>query len=331
MQVLVTGANGFVGSHLCQELLARGHRVVALVRQTSDTSSLEGLGVEKRHGDVNQPETLFEAFAGVEVVFHVAGLTKARFPADFDRVNRGGSEAVAAAARAAGVRRVVQVSSIAASGPSQPGRPRVEGDPPQPVSLYGASKWAGEQAMLKVAGEVEVVVVRPPIVYGPREYDFLELIRVAAKGVVVQAGSRPQRYSVIHCRDLTRGLILAAERGQRAEIDGKGGVGIYFLTDGLSYSWRELGQEAARAVGRRALHVILPLALAWLAAVGSEWLGRLRGKAPILSRDKIREAAVTGWWVSTEKARSELGYEPQVPLREGLLEEVEWARGQGLL
>lgn len=329
-KVLVTGANGFVGGHLAAELASRGHRVAALVRRTSDLSALDGLAVEFRPGDVCDPASLRAAMEGIEVVFHVAGVTKARVPEDFVRVNRDGARNVARAAVEAGVRRLVHVSSIAAAGPSDANRPRTEAEPATPVSLYGLSKRAGEQEVEAVAAELDVVIVRPPIVYGPRDLDVLEVVRAAARGLVVQLGRAPKPYSVIHVRDLARGLILAAERGNPVG-DGPPGTGIYFLTDGRRHTWAELGHAAARAVGRRARVIVLPLEVGWLAGVLSEWLGRLRNRAPILNRDKIREARQAGWWFSTERARAEIGYEPTMTLDAGMADAVAWARSAGKL
>ena len=166
--VLITGASGFIGSHLAAALTQRGDDVRCLVRHSSPVDRVEllqGLGTRIMHGDVCDPSCLAAAVADVDVVYHLAGRTKARSVAEFQRVNQQGVDNVAQACAAATNPPVlIFASSLAAAGSSEQDRPRTEAEPPAPVSKYGRSKRDGEQAAARWAGQVPVSIIRPPAV-----------------------------------------------------------------------------------------------------------------------------------------------------------------------
>ncbi len=346
--VFVTGANGFIGSHLVDHLLRQGHRVIAMVRQGSNTEHLRGSAAEIRRASVGDPAAMATAMDGVDLVYHVAGMTAGRSPADYDRVNGQGTAHVFQAARKAkpGPGRIVLVSSLAAAGPSHPEVARKEHHDPRPVSTYGRSKAKGEQEAWKAALEgAEVVIVRPPAVYGPRDEDFLQVIELARRGLVLRLGFARSWFSIVHSADLVRGIVLAGERGRALPrggphaLGGQGtapddpsgpdhphGQGIYHFADGGRYTWAELGQHAAQAHGRSAVTVTVPVPIAWVLAVASEWLGQLRGQVPIFNRDKVREGSASGWWADHGKAASELGWAPELPYPRGIEETVRGIR-----
>ncbi len=166
MIALVTGANGFVGSHLVDLLLESGYQVRCLVRGTSDLRWLEGKNVELRHGGILDPSSLAGAVRGADYVFHVAGITRARRREDFLRVNGEGTRnlAEACAKHAPGVRKIVYCSSLAAGGPAPSSRPIDEESPAVPHSTYGRSKLEGEIALLRLADRLSYSIVRPPAI-----------------------------------------------------------------------------------------------------------------------------------------------------------------------
>ncbi len=332
---LVTGVNGFVGSYLAERLVADGHEVVGLCRAGSDRANLAGLELPLRHADVTDPGALRGALAGVERVYHVAGLVKAPDRATLDRVNRGGTAHVADAAIAAGARRMVLVSSIAAAGPAPRGGRLVESDVPRPVSDYGRSKRAAERELIRRADRIEGVIVRPPGVYGPRDRETLTVFQLARRHLNPVVGFRDLPFSWVHARDLAEGLALAGERGRTVEPDPAGGVGdgtgIYYLEDGEDRTWTDFGRDIAAVLGTRVITVRTPAAASWLLAVASEAVARWRGRISIVNRDKVREAVAPCWHCSAAKARAELGWRPRTPQREGFAEVVAWARAGGLL
>jgi nucleoside-diphosphate-sugar epimerase len=207
MKVLVTGATGFVGSHLAEVLRSKGDEVTALVRSPSKASALDALGVRLIPGDLDDPGSLARAVEGQDVVFHVAGLVAARDEEEFLRVNRDGTASLAAAAARARVGRLVYVSSMAAGGPTDKGRALTGNEPPRPVTAYGRSKLAGEKAVTE--GPLPWVIMRPPTVYGPRDREVLKVFRMARWGVAPVFGDGSQELSAVHGADLAEALIAA--------------------------------------------------------------------------------------------------------------------------
>ena len=181
-KTLVTGASGFIGTHLVRALVEKGHAVTCLVRQRSVVKPLEALGTRLCAGDVTDANSLTSAVNGQDVVFHLAGRTRALNAHEFHAVNEGGTRAVAQACAAQTPPPVlVIVSSLAAAGPSTLDRPHVETDPSAPVSHYGRSKRAGELAAAAMAHRIPVTVVRPPIVIGPGDRLGLPLFASVAR------------------------------------------------------------------------------------------------------------------------------------------------------
>ena len=170
MNVLVTGATGFIGSHLAERLLADGHRVRCLVRRTANRRWLGDPRLELADGSITEPSSLPAAVAGIDIIFHVAGLTAARSREEFFRGNHDGTKnMLEAAARAGKPLRFVHVSSQAAAGPSPTATPIDESFPCRPITAYGESKRAAEEEVLKYADQFPITIVRPPAVYGPRD------------------------------------------------------------------------------------------------------------------------------------------------------------------
>ena len=174
MKTLVTGATGFIGSHLVEELLKGGHRVTCLVRKTSNLQWINGLNVRLIYGDCTIKESLLNAVADFDYIFHLAGLTKAANERDFFSANALGTENLVSAVieKNPDTKRFVYLSSLAAAGPSCDGTPAKEAGEPKPVSAYGRSKLEGERIVMRHKNTIPVTVIRPPAVYGPRDKDF---------------------------------------------------------------------------------------------------------------------------------------------------------------
>jgi nucleoside-diphosphate-sugar epimerase len=324
--ILVTGGTGFIGSHLVERLVAKGRPVRCLVRRSGTAGNLPR-AVELAHGDLESCTGLTEALSGVDTVIHLAGVTKARIAADYDR---GNAVATANLLRFAdqvdGIERFVHVSSLAAAGPSPADRALTEEDEPHPVSHYGRSKLAGELAVCQSPLAKRTVIVRPPVVYGPGDKDVYQVLRTLAHGWMAQIGTAPRRFSHVYVGDLVDGLIVAADH----VTSGAGGE-VFYLADSIPVTWDEFGNTAARLMGREARAIAIPEKAAYVLSLCAEGWTRLSGKPGILSRDKILEACCTGWVCDPGRARRELGFQASTGLQEGLRRTLDWYKEAGWL
>ena len=312
---LVTGASGFVGSHVVDALVEEGWRVRAVLRERSSARWLPAGRVEVVRAALDGGPALRSALADVRVVFHLAGLTSAPSPAAYRHANVTCTEHLLRAAReVVPGALVVHCSSLAAAGPSGTGRPLREDDPPRPIGPYGISKLEAERAV-QAAG-LDHVIVRPPAVYGPRDADILTVFRLARRGLALRTGPADQRLSLVHVRDLAHGFLDAAERGSNR--------GVFFMSDGEVHSWREVVAAIGRAVGRRVREVGVPPAVALALARTSRALARTTGARPLLTPERARDLAQAGWACDDGRARRELDYRSRFDLDEGMRDTVAW-------
>jgi dihydroflavonol-4-reductase len=323
MQVLITGANGFLGSALSRRLVGDGHRVRALVRAGSDASALDGAGVEQVSGDVTEPGSVLRAVEGMEVVFHLAGLRRAPERAAFFRVNAEGTRTVCDAMLRVGARRMVLAGSLAAVGPSRADRPHVETDPFAPEEWYGESKAEAERIAFGTAG-LEVTVARPPRILGPGDRENLVFFRLVKRGIRLEIGGGPRPLSVVDVDDVVEALVLLAIRPEA--------VGETFFTPGPDQTTLEeiqsLGSEVL-GVRPRSIRLSPPRLLA-LAAM-ADGFSRLTGKHLPLNRKLARQLLAPAWTCSGEKARARLGWIPRIEARTSIARSAAWYQAHGWL
>ncbi len=331
----VTGATGFIGGHLCEILTRRGIEVRCLVRESSDTRFLQSLGVELVIGKVEEPNSYRQALSGVDVVFHLAGLTSAFSLPELLRVNRDGAEQVArvcAACEAPPV--LLVVSSIAAAGPVPRGVVRDESLEPTPISNYGKSKRAAELAVTQFADRVPTTIVRPGIVFGPRNRETLPIFRtIAWLRMHPVVGLRTPPLSLIHVEDLVDFLIQAAEKGKRllpSDDVTCPGQGYYFACVPEYPDYGEWGEMIKSALDRpRAPTLPLVGPMPWLAAGVKELISYVRQRPDSFNLDKIREASAPSWACSVEAARRDLNFQPARSLQQRIQETAAWYREHG--
>jgi len=324
-RVLVTGGAGFIGSHLVECLLSLGSQVRCLVRRTSPLHYLPVNAVELTYGDLAGGEGLHAAVEGADIVFHIAGVTKARSSVDYELGNTRATEnLLRAVEEAAGAARFVHVSSLAAAGPSPDGVPLTEVSDPHPVSCYGRSKLQAEKAVRLSRLAAAAVIVRPPVVFGPRDRDVLGVFRAAARGWVLQIGRAESCFSLVYVKDLVEG-ILAAARTPCA------GGRTYFIANPHPVSWREFGTTTAALMKRKPKVLAVPRAVACGIACLAELSSCVSHRPGILSREKIREACQPHWTCDASHAFHELGFRAQTSLVDGLAETIAWYRQAGWL
>lgn len=323
---LITGGNGFVGSHLCEALAEAGFRLRLLLRKTSKTTNLQGLDYETVFGDLQDESSLKAAVADVDYIFHSAGVVRAFNREEFHQVNGEGTRKLAAAAaeRGDGLKRFVYISSQAAAGPGQPGKPRSEDEQPEPISDYGQSKLSGELAAKKFADKLPLTIVRPSAVFGPRDTDVFQFFQLAVSGWKVKFGGTETYVSVAYVKDVVAGIVAAATRQQAL------GETFFLNTEDVISFWQAQEMIAdALKVDTKPLRV--PTLLLKVLAQLDTANARKSGRAPNLTPDKVGELTCANWTSSSQKMREVLGVTPQLPLQEAFNLTAAWYREQGWL
>jgi nucleoside-diphosphate-sugar epimerase len=328
MRVLVTGASGFLGSHIAEQLAEAGHSVVALVRKSSNTKFLSSLrGLELATGSVEDAASVRAAMAGANAVIHSAGLVKARDEAEFFRTNTEGTRNLLEAAKAVapGIQRFVFVSSLAAVGPSLDGSPVAGDGEPRPVTHYGRSKLAAERLVRDAKDTLPVTVIRPPMIYGPRDNEAFAFFQSVSMRFLPYLGDGKNTLSVVYASDAARACIQAIDR------DVPSGS-AYFVDDGKVYVWLDMLKDIERAVGKSALvRLSIPFPVVRGAAMFNEVMSKLTGKAVMLTRDKLVELSAPHWVCNSSDTQRDLGWTPKVGWEEGTRLSAKWYRDNGWL
>lgn len=320
----VTGGTGFVGWHVAKALLADGWSVRTLVRGgPARRTGLDELAVELIPGDLSTTGDVLRALEGCSAVVHAAGLVKARSLADYRAVNVLGTERLLAAAEKACPDAVfVYVSSQAAAGPARDSRPVAEGDPARPVSDYGISKLEGEQAVAGRWKGVEIVL-RPAVLYGPRDRGLLTYFRMAQKGVVPVPAAR----SRIQIGSVEQAALGIARAAGRRDLAGR----IGFLCDPDPVTVADLARSVARAGDRPARFVEVPNAAVRLAGALETLRETVARESRPFNADKARELLAGDWLCDSAPMRRDLGLPEPPPLVDGLRKTWEWYRKEGWL
>ena len=273
-------------------------------------------------GDLHDRAALQLAVEGQDVVYHVAGVVAARSEADFMAANRDGTRNVIEAAERAGIARLVLVSSMAAAGPTIKGRPLRGDERPRPVTAYGRSKLAAEAAV--TASRLAWSIVRPPMVYGPRDLEVLKVFRLAKLGLAPVFGDGTQELSAVHGADLADALIAA---GTSAATVGR----AYYACHPEIFTGAELARAVGRAMGRSPAIIRVPAPIGRGVLMLTEAAARLTGQTTILTADKANEFFQPAWTGDPEPLASDAGWRASRDLRTGLDETYQWYRTAGWL
>jgi nucleoside-diphosphate-sugar epimerase len=315
---LVSGATGFLGSRLAAALVERGYRVRALARPTSDLSRLRALGVELAVGDVGDPASLERAASGQRVVFHTAGKVTDWGPtAEFMEVNRGGTANVVAACRAAGVARLVHVSSLTVLGLTRDGQ-RVDEQTPYaaaPPDPYTQSKMAAERLVRAAHGQggLATTVIRPGVIWGRGDVTIVpRIVALLRQQRMPYIDGGRNLLGLSHVDNLAHGCVLAAEC---ADAGGQ----LYHVTDGEEISLRDALDALADAHGVPRPRRSLPYWAVYAAATLTELEARMRRrpKPPAMTRYGVRLVSCHCRY-DIGKARRELRYAPRVTFADGV-------------
>jgi dihydroflavonol-4-reductase len=329
MRAIVTGANGFIGSHLVDQLLQQGHEVIALVRPRSDLKWLQNTSIQiiktsLTSHDLMINQEIMSVIGEVDYFFHVAGVTHADSKAAFYNSNVLPTIELAqfCVDHAKKLKRFVFVSSQSALGPAPLGNPSSDFQNPRPLTEYGKSKKSAEEALQRFNSKLSWVGVRVPSAFGPREQEFLKLIKIINLGLLPLLGSKVQKVSLAYVSDIVSALILSAE----APIDMISSGTCFLIGDLSRPSVREIGQTVAKVLGKKSpLCFVIPRPVLFLIAFMNEFFCKFKKTYPFFNRDKVQELIHPNWTVDDDLAKKLIGYSPKISLEEGLRQTIKWA------
>jgi nucleoside-diphosphate-sugar epimerase len=316
-RVLITGASGFVGSHIAQTFAEAGYEVRCGVRASSSARWIPNL--ERVPLDMTgRTEDFSRAVKDADLVVHAAGKTRARRTEDYHAVNAAGTEKLAAAALGAGVRRFVLISSLAARGPDDLARDGRD----HPENAYGRSKLEAEAYLRGSDDRMEAVALRPAGVYGPRDTDLLPLFKMADAGwLLLPSGTN--LLQPVYAEDVARAALAAAREAP--------GFGPFPVAEAARYTWVDVVAGLQMALGRSVRTVRVPAAAFTLAGRAAEWAARPLSAVPVFDERRGRDLALRTWTCDTSATERALGWRAEVPLFEGLERTARWYRQTGWL
>lgn len=330
-KVLITGANGFIGSFLVEEALAQGFEVFAGVRKTSNRCFLKDDRIKFIELDLllqGTLETEFRSFAnehgGFDYVIHNAGVTHAPATKDFRTINYESTCNLVNALHASKMplKKFIFISSLAARGPGD-GKTFEAinvSDKPHPISSYGKSKLMAEQYVRSVS-TFPYCIFNPTAVYGPRDKDFLALMKMISCGFEFYIGRDHQVLSLIYVKDLVRAVVLAIKSEKKNCT--------YLISDGINYDKECIGSAIRSTLRKKAVKVKLP---SWpiLALVAvAEVIMSLFDKRPFLNVEKIREMTSANWKCHSDEIWRDLNTSPEFSLQRGIEETLAFYKQNG--
>ncbi len=321
MNILVTGATGFIGSHIADRLIGMNHNVRCIIRKTSNLRWLKGKPIEFVEASLNDMYSLKGALKNIEIIIHSAGLTAAKNYQDYLKGNRDGTRNLLEATKevAPEIRRFVFISSQTAVGPAQSlESPTNEDSICKPITSYGKSKYEAELEVLKFKDIFPITIIRPPAVYGPRDTATFDIFKVIKKGFCPLIGFKPKYASIIHSSDLVDGIVLATFSPQA--------IGqTYFISSDGYYDWATINDIIAEAFQiKKCYKLKIPHFLVLTTAAISGFIGQFSSKPPVFNYEKGIDFIQNYWICSIEKAKKELNFHLTIPLEKGLADTAKW-------
>jgi nucleoside-diphosphate-sugar epimerase len=321
LRVFVTGATGFIGLHLCRRLIERGDEVVALVRSPEKGRRLPE-GTRTFKGDLSVFADPATVLPPCDVIVHLAGVVAAESLDEYDAVNhRSVKDLVVCLGRQSFVpKRLLLASSLAAAGPSRPGRPWTEADALQPIEPYGRAKAKAEAAVH--AALFPTTAFRPPIVFGPGDEATLTVFKAGRSGVGMRIAGAPQELSFVDVRDLVEAIVLMAD-------DTRAGSFVYFASHPDMMTVPEMWREVGSALDRRVAVVPVPRFVLYAAMLALTFLAKLFRFKNQLDEKQYDQMVAPAFVCSSERLRTDLGWSPRYPLPEALANAARGYRDAG--
>ena len=316
---VVTGANGFVGSHLVDLLLKKGLKVRCITRKTSNLRWLKNKDIEIHDCGLLDKDGLKKAFDGAEYVYHVAGVVKSKKPEGYFKGNVDTTKNLLEVAIEFkdSLKRFLVVSSQTAAGPSSNGVPVDEKSKCKPITTYGKSKLAEEDLAKSFMDKLPITICRAPAVYGERDTEILIFFKTFYSGLMTTIGFDKKLISLIHVEDLVNGFYLAA-------INESAKGQIYFISSEKYYTWEEIGKVTSKVLNKKPLKVKVPHAIVFSIAAIAQFFAIFSSKPATLNIEKAKDITQKTWTCDTSKAVMELGYHQNISLEEGISKTCDW-------
>jgi nucleoside-diphosphate-sugar epimerase len=333
-RILITGASGFIGSFLVDEAIANGYEVCAGIRSSSNKQYLQHPGVRFLEMDLSSAERLecqLQAFknqyGSFDYVIHNAGITQAHKREDFHTVNYEYTKNLVDALTGASIEinKFILISSLAAYGPGDKHKmqPIRLSDDQKPISDYGRSKMKAA-CYIKSLDLLPYIIVHPTAVYGPRDKDFFQFIKLVNNGIEPYVGRHAQMISLIYVKDLAKAVIalLSSNEVRRS----------YIVSDGVDYNKEQLGLEAKLCLKKKTLKIKLPLRPVQMTISAIDSMHQLLfRKLPFINREKLNEISSANWLCESREVWGHLGDKPAYSLKEGIEETISWYKSNGWL
>ncbi len=321
----VTGASGFIGSHLVDELLKKNYKIKCLVRKTSNLRWLKDKPIKFVYGDMFSTEVLSEALKDVDYLYHIAGVNFAKTKKEYFTGNTDATRSLIEVCYKVNpeIKRFVYLSSQTAVGPSpDKNHPVNETTDYHPITTYGRSKMEAEKVVMEYFDKMKCTIIRAPAVYGQRDPAILEYFKAVSRGLQALIGFQDKLISLIHGVDLVRGIILAAESDVAVSE-------IYFITSEKFYTWKEIGALTSRLIGKRTVRIKIPHFAVYTVGAFAQLLAMFSKKPAVLNIEKCKDITRQYWTCSPEKAKRELGFKEKNEIEEGIKQTIEWYRKEG--
>jgi nucleoside-diphosphate-sugar epimerase len=316
MKAFITGGTGFIGSHLIECLLNEGFEIYALVRDLKKLKWIKGFNIKFLKGDLF---TIPKLPLDLDYVFHLAGATKSWDLARYYTVNQKGTASLfhSLIDQKISPKKVICLSSIAASGPSIEKKSVKEDDIARPVTNYGRSKLHGEKEALKFKKNIPVVIIRASAIFGPRDTDFLHYFKWIKKGFLLSSGFKQIRISLCYVKDLVRTLLMCTQKNiQSGEI-----INVAYPNP---YNWDNIGIAAGKVMKKNLKSLNFPLFAYYFIALLNNMKMKICKKSSIINLEKYKELKQQAWTVDTEKLRKILSFVPQYTMEKAIGETINW-------
>lgn len=316
---VVTGANGFVGSHLVDYLLTKNFEVRCIVRKSSNLQWLKEKEVKIFDCGLFDNEGLRIAFRDVNYIFHVAGVVKAKDEEGYFKGNVKSTKVLldVASEFKNKIKKFVVVSSQTVSGPALNRKPVTEDMKPNPLTTYARSKLKQEQIALSYKDIFPVTICRAPAIYGERDTEIFIYFQVFNRGFTTMIGFDKKELSLLHVEDLAEGLYLAA-------ISEKANGEIYFISSEKFYTWDEVGAITSKVLNKKAFRIRIPHFIVFIIAAIAQFFAMFSSKPATLNIEKAKDLTQRYWICDPSKAMRELGYKQKVSIEEGIKRTCDW-------